>query len=152
MALVSSGVNAVLDKVIANIRANVDLNAVLRDVTRKEFPLCDDFPSCNVNASGTGDDVGILGMGRKQRIIRVQVYVVLNQQQLELMDPNLWDLVDTLRVVLESDRYLGVVNAGALLESPILDVSVRPIPSPVGTNYVGARVLEFEARLRENLL
>lgn len=152
MALVSSKINSILDKLKTNIIADVDLNAAFRDVTRKEFPLCDNYPSCNVNAVDTADDIGVTGMGRKLRRVRINIFVTLNRAALEKLEPDLWDLVDTVRRRVESDRYLGVVNVSNLLEQPIVSVNVRSVPSPVGTNYVGTRVLEFDVHYREDLI
>jgi hypothetical protein len=152
MALVSSKINSILDALKTNIEADEDLYNAFRDVTRKEFPLCDNYPSCNINAVDTADDIGVTGMSRKLRRVRVNIYVTLNRAALEKLEPDLWDLVDTVRRRVESDRYLSFVNADNLLEKPIVSVDVRSVPSPVGTNYVGTRVLEFDAHYREDLI
>lgn len=150
IALPESAVNTVLDAIITNLKNNPTLIALFGDITRAEFPLGRDLPICNVNASGTTDAVGVLGeftAGRKQRAVRVQVYITLDRSQTETMDPDLWQLVDAVRAVIEADRTLGGV-----LDLPVIEVNARSVPSPIGTAYLGTRVLEFDAYIRENLL
>ena len=144
-----SAVNTVLDYLVALIKNHASTANLFKDVTRSEFPLCEDFPSCNVNASGTTDDTSIYGMGTRQRVVQCRVYCTLNSGEVDNLDGDIWDVADAVRAAIESDKFLGAVNVSALLLEPIIEINVRSVPSPMGISYLGCKVLEFNAKTRE---
>lgn len=142
----SSLTNVVLDLLHQKFVNTPAVSALFKDITRKEFPFCDDFPALHVNSSSRREDTQILGMGFKQLEPRIQIYVTLGRQQLENMQQDIWETVDTVTQCIESDRFLS----GALIQ-PILSIEVRSVPSPIGTAYLGTRVIEFDAKIRTTI-
>lgn len=152
MSLPDGRVNTVLKYVQAKVKNDGVLGAYFGDVTLAEFPFCENYPSININARDTIDDAGAFGMGRKQRTIRVQMYVTVQNGDYVGVQGDVWAAADAVRALLEADRYFGVVNVSNLLENPIVEISARAVSGPFGMAIVGTRVLEFDAVLRENLI
>jgi hypothetical protein len=145
-----SQTNVVLDALYQLLKNDASVAPLFKDITRKEFPFCDDFPALHINSSSRREDTAILGMGFRQLEPRVQVYVTLGRQQLENMQQDIWETVDTVCACIESDRFLVVGGIPTLIQ-PILNLEVRSVPSPIGTAYLGTRVIEFDAKIKDTI-
>lgn len=146
--MTTSRVSSVLAYLVAKIKGDAELGAFFRDVTMAEFPICEEYPACNVNALNSVDDASLLGMPLKARVVGISIYITLSPDG-TAVDTDLWDVVDAVRTLLATDKYLGVVNVNALLINPIIETNVSSIPSPFGTPLMGCRAIEFDAVLRE---
>lgn len=153
-----SNVNAVLDKILENIRAS-QAGRFFEAFERKEFPYCEAFPAIHVNASDALDDTNQFGMGQRQRNVRVLVYVTLlpySSSDPNELEQDIWDVVDQVRDVIFADKWLGEPNPASgsstnLLHMPIIRADVRSVPSPIGVPWTNCRRIEFDAMIRETV-
>jgi hypothetical protein len=148
-----SKVATLLDIVEARLRASGAVTSVFRDITQKEFPYCDNSPALHVNAADANDEIGQPAMGYNTRVVQVRVYVTFSKKELELLDKTLWIHIDMVRSVLVGDgtisRYWEDGGGNRLAYLPTLIFDVRTVPSPLGTPYVGTRVIQFDVQMKE---
>lgn len=145
--MTTSRINTIIDYLMNKISTDPELGTLFADITKQEFPICNEYPALNVNAMDSQDDSSILGSPLKARTVTMRIYVVLHPDGLAT-DTDMWDTLDTIRTRISADKYLGVEPTNLLI-NPIVDVNVFTIPSPFGTPLMGARYLEFQCVLRE---
>lgn len=149
MNIPESRVSTAIAYLITKIKSDVSLNNFFADVTDEEFPQCEEYPACNVNAMSSQDDSTKLGMPLKARVVTMNVFVVLHPDG-KTSDTTLWNVIDAIRDIIKADKNFGAVGYNAILEQPVIETHVFTVPSPFGTPLMGCRKIEFEAVLRES--
>ena len=145
-----SAVADVLKIVKERLFSSEILEGIFKEITLKEFPIAKNWPAIHVNAEDSNTTIAGKSIGKSDRVTQIRVYVTLAKKDLEELDISIWETIDTVRSVLigdgKQDRFWG-----GLCDYPTLTFDVRTVPSPVGSVYLGTRVILFDAHIKELL-